>query len=355
VGIADHAPRDARGRAIFAVKDKSKGPSDDRASAGAMAFERPIEEIEAQIAELETLSLSTRLDISSEIEALKNRLRETIHKTYSDLSAWERVNVARHQKRPVAADYIGEILDDFHELHGDRTFGDDKAIVTGFATMEDWRFLLVAHRKGRTTKERMECNFGCAHPEGYRKALRKMKLAEKLGLPIVCLINTPGAYPGIGAEERGQAMAIAENIYAMFTLRVPILVVVIGEGGSGGALGIGVGDRVLMLEHAYYSVISPEGCAAILWKDGERSPEAAEALKLTSKDLFGLGIVDEIVNEPLGGAHRAPTVAMEEVRRVLLRNLRELKNLPIDSLLPRRHEKYRRIAEVPGRFPRLAQ
>jgi acetyl-CoA carboxylase carboxyl transferase subunit alpha len=318
-----------------------------------MAFERPIEEIEAQIAELESLSLSTRLDISSEIEALKIRLRETIHKTYSDLSAWERVNVARHPKRPVVADYIQEVLDDFVELHGDRTFGDDRAIVTGLATMEDWRFMLVAHRKGRTTKERMECNFGCAHPEGYRKALRKMRLAEKLGLPIVCLINTPGAYPGIGAEERGQAMAIAENILAMMTLRVPIVAVVIGEGGSGGALGIGVGDRVLMLEHAYYSVISPEGCAAILWKDGERSPEAAEALRLTSSDLTELGVVDEVIREPLGGAHRAPSVAMNEVRRVLLRHLRELSQTPVDELLLRRRKKYRRIAEVPGRFPRV--
>ena len=318
-----------------------------------MAFERPIEEIEAQIAELESLSLSTRLDISSEIEALKTRLRETIHKAYSDLSAWERVNVARHQKRPIAADYIQEILDDFLELHGDRAFGDDRAIVTGLATMEDWRFMLVAHRKGRTTKERMECNFGCAHPEGYRKALRKMRLAEKLGLPIVSMINTPGAYPGIGAEERGQAMAIAENILAMLTLRVPIVAVVIGEGGSGGALGIGVGDRVLMLEHAYYSVISPEGCAAILWKDGERSPEAAEALRLTSKDLIELGVIDEVIREPLGGAHRAPSVAMNEVRRVLLRNLRELSLLPAEELLQRRRKKYRRIAELPGRFPRV--
>jgi acetyl-CoA carboxylase carboxyl transferase subunit alpha len=318
-----------------------------------MAFERPIEEIEAQIAELESLSLSTRLDISSEIEALKQRLRETIHKAYSDLSAWERVNVARHQKRPVAPDYIQEILDDFFELHGDRVFGDDRAIVTGLATMEEWRFLLVAHRKGRTTKERMECNFGCAHPEGYRKALRKMRLAERLGLPIVSLINTPGAYPGIGAEERGQAMAIAENISAMLTLRVPILAIVIGEGGSGGALGIGVGDRVLMLEHAYYSVISPEGCAAILWKDGERSPEAAEALRLTSKDLIELGVIDEVIREPLGGAHRAPSVAMNEVRRVLLRNLRELAQIPTAELLQRRRKKYRRIAEVPGRFPRV--
>jgi len=318
-----------------------------------MAFERPIEEIEAQIAELESLSLETRLDISSEIEALKARLRDTIDKTYADLTPWERVSVARHAKRPVASDYISELFDDFVELHGDRTFGDDKAIVTGLATMEEYRFLLVAHRKGRTTKERLECNFGCAHPEGYRKALRKMKLAERLGLPVVSLINTPGAYPGIGAEERGQAMAIAENILEMFKLRVPILVCVIGEGGSGGALGIGVGDRVLMLEHAYYSVISPEGCAAILWKDGERSPDAADALKLTSKDLDRLGVIDEIVREPLGGAHRAPMVAMDEVKRVLIRHLDELLETPIETLLKERREKYRRIAALEGRFPRL--
>ena len=318
-----------------------------------MAFERPIEEIEAQIAELESLSLSTRLDISGEIEALKTRLRETIDKTYSDLSAWERVNVARHAKRPVAADYVAEICEDFFELHGDRVFGDDQAILTGFATIEGHRVLLVAHRKGRTTKERLECNFGCAHPEGYRKALRKMRLAEKLGLPIVSLINTPGAYPGIGAEERGQAMAIAENILAMFELRVPVLVVVIGEGGSGGALGIGIGDRVLMLEHAYYSVISPEGCAAILWKDGERSPDAAEALKLTSEDLSGLGVVDEVIREPLGGAHRAPMVAMDEVKRVLIRNLEELQGIPVEDLLRERRRKFRRVAELQGRFPKV--
>jgi len=320
--------------------------------AGGMAFERPIEEIEAQIAELESLSLSTKLDISSEIEVLKDRLKEQIDKTYSELSAWERVNVARHAKRPVAADYIG-CLDDFIELHGDRAFGDDRAIVTGLAELDGRRFLLIAHRKGRTTKERLECNFGCAHPEGYRKALRKMKLAEKMGLPIITLINTPGAYPGIGAEERGQAMAIAENILAMFDLKVPIIALVIGEGGSGGALGIGVGDRVLMMEYAYYSVISPEGCAAILWKDGERSPEAAEALKLTGSDLLKLKVVDEVVREPQGGAHRAPSVAMAEVWRVLFRHLDELKGVPPAELARARREKFRRIGAIEGRFPSI--
>lgn len=335
-------------RCAYPLSDSPKRPK------GGMAFERPIEEIETQIAELESLSLDTRLDISMEIEALKARLRDTIDKTYSDLTAWERVNVARHPKRPVASDYIAELLDDFIELHGDRTFGDDRAIVTGLATMEEYRFLLVAHRKGRTTKERLECNFGCAHPEGYRKALRKMKLAERLGIPIVSMINTPGAYPGIGAEERGQAMAIAENILEMFSLRVPILVVVIGEGGSGGALGIGVGDRVLMLEHAYYSVISPEGCAAILWRDGDRSPDAAEALRLTSKDLDRLGVIDEVIREPLGGAHRAPMVAMDEVKRVLVRNLDELLETPVDRLLADRRRKYRHMSEMEGRFPRLS-
>jgi acetyl-CoA carboxylase carboxyl transferase subunit alpha len=211
--------------------------------------------------------------------------------------------------------------------------------------------MLVAHRKGRTTKERMAYNFGCAHPEGYRKALRKMKLAEKLGLPIVSLINTPGAYPGIGAEERGQATAIAENILAMVGLRVPILVIVIGEGGSGGALGIGVGDRVLMMEYAYYSVISPEGCAAILWKDGERTPDAAEALRLTAPDLQKLGLIDGIIPEPQGGAHRAPMVAMGEVKKAIVAELEALGRIPVDELLAQRRAKYRHAGEIPGRFP----
>jgi acetyl-CoA carboxylase carboxyl transferase subunit alpha len=326
------------------VSEKNK-PSD--VPTGGLAFERPIAELEAKIAELESLSQTTKLDISSEIEALHVRLKEQIDATYAELGAWDSVNVARHPKRPVASEYIATILDDFFELHGDRAYSDDRAIVTGLATIDGRRFMLVAHRKGRTTKERLECNFGCAHPEGYRKALRKMRLAEKMGLPIVSLINTPGAYPGIGAEERGQAMAIAENILAMFSLRVPLVVVVIGEGGSGGALGIGVGDRVLMMQHAYYSVISPEGCAAILWKDGDRSPEAAEALKLTSGDLLELGVVDAVIPEPPGGAHRAPEVAMKSVRDAILAQLDELSAVDPDVLVARRYEK----AAIEGRFP----
>ncbi|WP_145070870.1 acetyl-CoA carboxylase carboxyltransferase subunit alpha [Engelhardtia mirabilis] len=315
-----------------------------------MPFEHKILEIEDKIQELKELADSTSFDVSGEIVSLEEQLREVISKTYNDLTPWERVNVARHPKRPVTSDYI-QMLDDFVELHGDRTFGDDPAMVTGMATMGDRRFVLIGHRKGRTVKERLECNFGCAHPEGYRKAWRKMKLAEKLGLPIVCLINTPGAYPGIGAEERGQAMAIAENIIGMFSLKVPIVVLVIGEGGSGGALGIGVGDRVLMMEHAYYSVISPEGCAAILWKNGERSPEAAEALKLTSEDLTALGVVDEIIPEPLGGAHRAPAEAIATVKETLLRHLEELDGIPADELIRARRLKFRNIASIEGRFP----
>jgi len=320
-------------------------------TASGMAFERPIREIEAQLAELEEISQRTNLDLSSEIDALKTRLGEEIQKTYAVLTPWERVNVARHTERPVVSDYIEKVLDDFIELHGDKVFGDDKAIVTGLARIADRRFLLVGHRKGRTTKERMMFNFGCAHPEGYRKALRKMRLAAKMRLPIVSLINTPGAYPGIGAEERGQASAIAENILEMLALRTPILVIVIGEGGSGGALGIGVGDRVLMMEHSYYSVISPEGCAAILWKDGERTPDAAEALRLTAPDLLRHGLIDGIIPEPPGGAHRAPAEVAATIRKTILTDLDALTRVPMRELLELRRRKFRHAGEIQGRFP----
>ncbi|MFT5050217.1 MAG: acetyl-CoA carboxylase carboxyl transferase subunit alpha [Chlamydiales bacterium] len=320
-----------------------------------LAFERPIRDVESELRELEELSDRTQLDLSPEIEAKRVRLSEVIEETYSGLSAWERVNVARHPNRPVASDYIKHICEDFVELHGDRVFGDDPAIVTGLATIGGRKILLVGHRKGRTVKERLACNFGCAHPEGYRKALRKMQLAERLGLPIVTLINTPGAYPGMAAEERGQAAAIAENILAMFQLKTPILTIVIGEGGSGGALGIGVGDRVLMLQYAYYSVITPEGCAAILWRDGERSPAAAEALRLTAKDLLGFKVIDGVVPEPAGGAHRARDVAYENLTTAITDNLDELCQLPTEELVAQRRKKYRRIGAIEGRFPVLEQ
>jgi acetyl-CoA carboxylase carboxyl transferase subunit alpha len=319
-----------------------------------LPFEAPIREIEDRIAELESLSATTRLDISSEIEALRARLESQVESTYSDLSAWDRVTVARHPRRPVTSDYITDMLDEFFELHGDKNYGDDRALVTGLASIDGRKFMLVAHRKGRNTAERLECNFGCAHPEGYRKAMRKMKLAEKMGIPIITLINTPGAYPGIAAEERGQAMAIAENILGMFDIAVPIICVIIGEGGSGGALGIGVGDRVLMMEYAYYSVISPEGCAAILWKDGERSPDAADALKLTADSLISLGVVDEMIPEPTGGAHRNPAQATASLKDALIRNLDELSQVPLDELVDQRFEKFRKISHIEGRFPTVA-
>jgi acetyl-CoA carboxylase carboxyl transferase subunit alpha len=258
------------------------------------------------------------------------------------------VTVARHADRPLTSDYMQMMLDDFVELHGDRVFGDDRAIVTGLASMGSHRFLLVGHRKGKTVKDRLACNFGCAHPEGYRKALQKMRLAEKLKLPIVTFINTPGAYPGIGAEERGQAAAIARNILEMFDLKVPVVCIVIGEGGSGGALGIGVGDRIGVLENAYYSVITPEGCAAILWKSGDKAPEAAEALKLTGKDLLRLGLIDKVLDEPLGGAHRDPRGTVDRVKVQVTEWLDELKQLPIEQLLQQRYEKFRRMGVPVG-------
>ncbi|MFO1052448.1 MAG: acetyl-CoA carboxylase carboxyltransferase subunit alpha [Planctomycetota bacterium] len=306
-----------------------------------LAFERPLLEMEQKIDELRRLAQTTHLDLTGEIQALEERLRNVTAEVYAGLSPWEKVNVARHNDRPLTSDYIGTMLDDFTELHGDRLFGDDRAIVTGFAQMAGVRFMLIGHRKGKTVKDRLACNFGCAHPEGYRKALHKMQLAEKLGLPIVTFINTQGAYPGIGAEERGQAGAIARNILEMFNLRVPIISIVIGEGGSGGALGIGVGDRVGILENAYYSVISPEGCAAILWKSGEKAPDAAAALKLTSADLLRLGIVDEVIPEPLGGAHRNQRETVERVKQRILTWLGELGALPVDELLERRYRKFR--------------
>lgn len=308
-----------------------------------LAFERPLLELQQKIQELRKLATGTHLELAGEIQALEDRLRKQTTDVYGQLSPWERVNVARHADRPLTSDYVQMMLDDFVELHGDRVYGDDRAILTGLATMQGQRFLLVGHRKGKTVKDRLACNFGCAHPEGYRKALQKMRLAEKMKLPIVTFINTPGAYPGIGAEERGQASAIARNILEMFDLKVPVVCIVIGEGGSGGALGIGVGDRVGMLENSYYSVISPEGCAAILWKSGEKAPEAADALKLTGKDLLRLGLVDKVIEEPLGGAHRDQRGTVDRVKAQILDWLAELSALPVDALLAQRYEKFRKM------------
>ncbi|MDA1194808.1 MAG: acetyl-CoA carboxylase carboxyltransferase subunit alpha [Planctomycetota bacterium] len=305
-----------------------------------LPFERPIAELEQKIDELRGIA---DVDLATELAPLERRRDELLREIYANLTPWQTVEVARYSRRPQFTDYIRNICDEYVELHGDRLFGEDKALATGLARMGEHRFLVIGHRKGRDTRERLACNFGSAHPEGYRKALSKMKLAERFGLPIVTLINTPGAYPGVGAEERGQAWAIAENILEMTRLRVPTICIVIGEGGSGGALGIGVGDRVLMLQHAYYSVISPEGCASILWRDGSRRAEAAEALRLTSKDLVRLGVIDEVVPEPLGGAHRDPALMYETFRNCLRSNLETLKAMDTDERLEARYTRLRAL------------
>ncbi|MCZ6572172.1 MAG: acetyl-CoA carboxylase carboxyltransferase subunit alpha [Planctomycetota bacterium] len=324
----------------MADQKNNTGTAKDTPRTG-LAFERPIVELERKIVELQNLSEATGMNLNGELKPLQQKLLRLTRDIYENLDPFDVVQIARHPLRPQTSDYIAQMLDEYLELHGDRHFGDDHAITTGFGRIGERRFLLIAHRKGKETKENIACNWGCAHPEGYRKALQKMRLAEKFKLPILTLINTPGAYPGVGAEERGQAWAIAENILAMARLKTPIVCVVIGEGGSGGALGIGVGDRVLMLEHAYYSVISPEGCAAILWKNGERAVEAAAALKLTSRDLQRLGVVDEIVPEPLGGAHRAPDEMVAELKGRVLEAFGSLDGFDTDQLLARRYERIR--------------
>lgn len=309
----------------------------------ALDFEKPIVELEKKIAELRALSADGNLNLQSEVKKLESRLEHLRRETYLHLTPWQRVQIARHPKRPYTLDYIQMIFSDFVEFHGDRTFADDKALVGGFAKFEGQTFLALGHQKGRDAKENIMRNFGSAHPEGYRKALRLMKMAEKFHVPIAVFVDTPGAYPGVGAEERGQAYSIAFNIREMARVRVPIIVFVIGEGGSGGALGIGVGDRVLVLENAYYSVISPEGCAAILWKDRTKAPEAAAALKLTAKDLHEMGLIDEVVKEPLGGAHQNPENAAEAIRTALKKHWKELAGSDPAELIERRYEKFRKI------------
>lgn len=300
-------------------------------------------ELENKIEELKDFFQTKNIDLSREIANLEEKLKKIKKETYSNLTASQKVQIARHPFRPTALDYINLITKDFLPLFGDRLFREDKAIVCGFAKLEGRKIVVIGHQKGKDTKENVERNFGCAHPEGYRKALRVMRLGERFSMPIICLIDTPGAYPGIGAEERGQAQAIAENIREMFSLKTPIIVVIIGEGGSGGALGIGVGDRILIMEYAYYSVISPEGCAAILWKDASKKDEAAEVLKLTASDLLKLGVVDEIIPEPEGGAHRNYEEAADNLKKYILKNLEEVSKIEIEEFLKIRYEKYRKI------------
>ncbi len=310
---------------------------------GYLEFERPLAKIEKHIEEIEVLQSVNGRDDSATIRKMRAELLAARRKLYSRLTAWETVQVARHPKRPLAPEYLGMMVRDFCELHGDRNFRDDRAIIAGFGRIGPHKCMFIGHNKGKDTKERLENCFGMAHPEGYRKALAKMRLAEKFGVPVVCLIDTAGAYPGIGAEERGIAYAIAVNLMEMSRLRVPVVCVVIGEGGSGGALGIGVGDRVAMLEHAYYSVISPEGCAAILWKSAEHAQTAASALKFTSKDLRRLKLIDEVIKEPLGGAHRDPEATAKSVETYIVDTLRELKRIRVETLVKRRYNRIRQL------------
>ncbi len=303
-------------------------------------FEKPIIDLEKKIEELKDQSSSSGIDLTPEIQKLKVKLNRLIQKTYSGLTRWERVQLARHPDRPYTLDYVKRICSDFIEIHGDRHFADDKSIVAGLATIDAYKVVLIGQQKGRTTKENLFRNFGMPNPEGYRKALRAMKLAEKFHRPVITLIDTQGAFPGIGAEERGQAEAIARNLFEMARLRTPIISVVIGEGASGGALGIGVSDRILLLENTWYSVITPEGCASILYRESAKAPLAAEAMKVTARDLDELKIADEIIPEPLGGAHRDPDTMAQTLKTVLLKYLGELSKIPTSELVEKRVEKY---------------
>ncbi len=318
-----------------------------------LEFERPLLQLERQIAELEsntglgsTGGSNQAVDLGVEIRKLRESHTAMLRKIYEKLGAWQTVQVARHPGRPQPVDYIRAFVKDWCELHGDRAYGDDRAILTGFGRIGQHKCMIVCHNKGKETRDRIACHFGMAHPEGYRKALLKMKLAEKFGLPVVTFVDTPGAYPGIGAEERGQAEAIAVNLREMSRLKVPILSVVTGEGGSGGALGIGVADRLAMMQYAWYSVISPEGCSSILWKTGEAAPRAAESLKLTAADNLRHRTIDAIIQEPLGGAHRNPTLAADFLEKWIIQSLRELKRFKIENLIARRYDRLRHLGEV---------
>ena len=307
-----------------------------------LEFENDIADLESKIAQLER-QIDRTDQVDSEIRDLRIQLVHQLREKYSSLDAWQTVQVARHKNRPYTRDYLNLAFDEFVELHGDRFFGDDRAMLAGFAKLDRFKVMVIGHQKGRTYKERAACHFGCAHPEGYRKAMVRMRLAEKYRLPVICFIDTPGAYPGIGAEERGQAQVIAESMFLMSRLKTPVICVVIGEGGSGGALGIGVGDRVAMLQHAYYSVISPEGCAGILWKSHEHAPKAAAALRFTSNDLKQLGVVDDVLEEPLGGAHRDHRQMASRLKTYLSRTLADLEQQSNEELVQSRYEKFRKI------------
>jgi acetyl-CoA carboxylase carboxyl transferase subunit alpha len=306
-------------------------------------FEKPIAKMEQEILRLEALQVESGRDYTEVITGIREQLQNALRQSYAKLTAWEKVLVARHPRRPLLRDYIRMLAHDFCELHGDKYYGDDKAMVCGFARLAGHRVMLIGHHKGRETREKIEVNFGCAHPDGYRKSLHKMQLAAKFKVPIVCLVDTPGAYPGVEAEERGIARAIAVNLMEMSRMPTPIVAVVIGEGGSGGALGIAVADQVAVMEHAYYSVISPEGCAAILWKSGEQAALAAEALRLTPPELKRLDLIDAIIPEPLGAAHRDPQVAAQNLESWIGKTLRDLCRLKTETLLRRRYERLRKL------------
>jgi acetyl-CoA carboxylase carboxyl transferase subunit alpha len=310
-----------------------------------LEFEKPLLDLEKQLEEIVKSSHDSDLDFSTEIKAIEKKIEHTKRLVYSDLTPWQKVQLSRHPNRPYSLDYIERIFNNFEELHGDRSFKDDLAIVGGVATFEETSVMVIAQQKGRNTEDNLKRNFGCPNPEGYRKALRLMNLADKFGLPIISIVDTPGAFPGIGAEERHVAEAIAVNLREMASMNVPIVALVIGEGGSGGALGIAVANKVLILENAYYSVISPEGCAAILWKDRAFSSNAAEALKLDASELLKLGIVDEIIPEPVGGAHRNWDSTAMSIRKSLASNLSELSDLGANEIVAQRYEKFRKMGE----------
>ena len=307
-----------------------------------LAFEQPIAELADRIQQQEKQADGSPESLQ-QLREMRQELTQRTRQIYANLTPWQMVQVARHKDRPHTIDYLSLVFDEFVELHGDKLFGDDRAIRVGFANLDNTKVMVIGHQKGRTFQDRAENYFGCAHPEGYRKAMQKMRMAAKFGLPVICFIDTPGAYPGIGAEERGQAQVIAENMYEMSRLTTPIICLVIGEGGSGGALGIGVGDRIAVLENAYYSVISPEGCAGILWKSAEHAEQAANALRFTSRDLLRLGVVNDVIPEPLGGAHRDHHRMSSIIKGYLKKTLMELSMITSDDLLEQRYKRFRQL------------